>query len=655
MILTVAIDTLQYSREYPEVEAFAVRLDTSNLLQSQDPNSDQTAVSGYDLIDRFKEISASVLAEIRDPAEGELSAEQRANSVYWQLEHQTWELFGTLSSHRLDSQMRNQEEMPLELSRNKYTSNQRMHQYLYETDPKFKEWSLILQWLWTYAPNPAAAMEEGSFKGGNGWMYTKETLKQEKRLKGRKGKSSLAYSPLRRSKDKITELDPDAPTRQQKQLEEEDEKNQKVLFRSIWLLLRSGDFASAKTLCSDFGEWWTCATLGGKSEAWDPLIDGQRFDDAEDGDEMETESVQAESVVGNRRRELWKRMCYATAQRAGASDWERAVYGVLCGDLESVCTTVEFASNVKVWLANKAQVSPVCESWEDHLYAHMNSLVEEYYTQYLHRNGRIPLSTLKFPTFDSTAFHSRTGSLTDDDSILSRIIDSLASLEHLKSEARIPLRIIQGSLLSQRFHELVGELNRQLQRFSEDPDYDPGSEEGYMGLEITDCRMLRVVVHILLILQSLNAGFTPGTPNHEAAEGLIAAYIDFLGEINKHELIPLYAGRLSPQKAINVMGGLLRGITSDAKRMELLKLMKLHNIDYVGCLRKGMENSLEVTSNTYEKERRGVVSLSAAVEEIQEEDEILIQGLEWLVLGGYELRADVVKNATVVYKRLLRE
>jgi nuclear pore complex protein Nup107 len=209
--------------------------------------------------------------------------------------------------------------------------------------------------------------------------------------------------------------------------------------------------------------------------------------------------------------------------------------------------------------------------------------------------------------------------------------------------------------MSLRFHELVEELNRQLQRFSEDPEYDPGSEDGYIGLEITDYRMLRVVVHILLILQSLNAGFTPGTPHHEAAEGLIAAYIEFLGEINKHELIPLYAGRLSPKKAIDVMGGLLRKITSDAKRMELLKLMKLHNIDYVGCLKKGMENSLDLTSDTYEKERRGVVSLSTAVGEIQEEDEVLIQGLEWLVLGGRELRAEVVKNCTVVYKRLLRE
>ncbi|RPA96950.1 nuclear pore protein 84/107 [Choiromyces venosus 120613-1] len=625
-----------FDQEWPEVDAFAFALNSSNLLQFVDPNSVQAALSGYDLIERFKNLSGTQLDEVKAAHMSELSHESTADVAHWELEHQTWELFGTLSSHRLDGRIQAQD-LPVELANNKHTSNQRLRQHLRETDAKFQEWCLILQWLCTYAPDPSDLFDNVEEIGGKGgWMYTKESLKAEKRLRGKRGKATLAFGARGggRPSNKITELDPDAPSRQQKQLESEDEDSERFLFKAIWVFLRKGDLKGAKDLCAEMGEFWRAASLDGGEEVWDPMVDGQRFDNQSDEESMDmSENSQAEGVTGNRRRELWKRMCYAIAHRSGAEDCEKAVYGTLCGDFESVL--------------------PVCVSWEDHLFAHMNSLVEEYYSQYLLRHGRLSPAALSFPAFDSTAFHSRVGSLAEDDAVLSRIIDSLATLDYVKAESRVPLRVIQGSLMSLRFHELVDELYRQLLTFRDNPDYDPLHEEGSIGVDVTDCRTLRIVVHILLVLQLLNAGFTEDTPFHTQAEFLIAAYIEFLAEAGKLKLIPLYAGRLSPQKAIDVMGVILNKIREEPLRLELLELMRTHNIDYVGCLKKGMEIAFDLTKNHYENERRHVATLSVTAGEILEEDNLLIQGLEWLVLGGEELKAESVGCATVIYKRLL--
>jgi nuclear pore complex protein Nup107 len=60
------------------------------------------------------------------------------------------------------------------------------------------------------------------------------------------------------------------------------------------------------------------------------MIDGAR--------ELDEEDL---AVKGNRRRELWKRMCYALARRRGGDKYEKASYGILCGDVESVSTTLD--------------------------------------------------------------------------------------------------------------------------------------------------------------------------------------------------------------------------------------------------------------------------------------------------------------------------
>jgi hypothetical protein len=86
----------------------------------------------------------------------------------------------------------------------------------------------------------------------------------------------------------------------------------------------------------------------------------------------ELEGMEDAGLEGNIRRGLWTKACRAIANnvrsvllarflwliisaKPSSSVPERAVYGVLSGDLESVL--------------------PMCHTWDDHLWAHLNHLI----------------------------------------------------------------------------------------------------------------------------------------------------------------------------------------------------------------------------------------------------------------------------------------
>ena len=296
----------------------------------------------------------------------------------------------------------------------------------------------------------------------------------------------------------------------------------------------------------------------------------------------------------------------------------------------------------------------MCKNWEDLLFAHVNSLVEGYYSAKLKDLSRIPPAVLRFSTFDSLSYHTRG---ENDETVLAQIVEDISASKNIR-DARIPLRTVQGSMISDRFPQLVQELQRQLQRFEENPDYDPQHDKLSGGLDASDARLMRVVVHVLMILQTLNEGFAPGTEFHSAAETVIAGYVSTLGEFNQFELIPLYASHLLPRNAINIIGKVLVNFTGDYRKREaLMKSMREHGIDVEGCFKKTMELSLKLSENIYLEsvadDHR--FTFNGINDEIQPEDRQLIRGLEWLILGGPALREEVMSKTCEVYKRFLRQ
>jgi nuclear pore complex protein Nup107 len=74
--------------------------------------------------------------------------------------------------------------------------------------------------------------------------------------------------------------------------------------------------------------------------------------ETDDADQIEVDL----EIEGNQNHTLWKATCYALASDNSFDLYERAVYAALAGDVTNVL--------------------PVCESWEDYVWAHYNAMVE---------------------------------------------------------------------------------------------------------------------------------------------------------------------------------------------------------------------------------------------------------------------------------------
>lgn len=311
-----------------ETNVFAEFLQQSNILHAEEKHDDP-AVVGMALISKFQgyaEGMAQDSALIKDQMldEGDERADDfLSEETYWNIEHQTWDLFGRMMAARLQSsEMESEDPTP-------YTSDLRVREQLVVENNLFATCHVILEWLRKYAQPPT---QEQSEELPDGWRFTKLAVKSNKR----KAKNSISYlknSISSKAERPVWELDPDAPTRQEASLEDEDADGELRLLQVLWAWLRKGEIQNAQQACEDAGQPWRAASLGGAEEAWDPKIDGLP---AVDGDESMVDVDLISKARGNRRRELWKRMCYALSQREDINEYERAIYGLLSGDVDSV-------------------------------------------------------------------------------------------------------------------------------------------------------------------------------------------------------------------------------------------------------------------------------------------------------------------------------
>jgi nuclear pore complex protein Nup107 len=119
--------------------------------------------------------------------------------------------------------------------------------------------------------------------------------------------------------------DPDAVTRDGFKPSEQNQRIEQDLLRTVWEYIRRGDLKKAQDACTQAGEPWRADSIGGgqlcsvSTAFTDPQYD------------------RSEAPIGNETRGLWKGTCYALSQDSSASQFEKAVYGALSGDIDTVC------------------------------------------------------------------------------------------------------------------------------------------------------------------------------------------------------------------------------------------------------------------------------------------------------------------------------
>uniref|UniRef100_A0A4W6C3N7 Nuclear pore complex protein n=1 Tax=Lates calcarifer TaxID=8187 RepID=A0A4W6C3N7_LATCA len=201
---------------------------------------------------------------------------------------------------------------------------------LFQRDAVIRQSQLVVDWLECIAKDQIGDFSDNIeyYAKNVCWENTLHALKMRR-------KSGAAFTvPL------VTELDPDAPLRQQRPLADLDREDDARLLKNLFTLIRAGMTEEAQRLCKRCGQAWRAATLEGWKLYHDP--------------NMTSGSIELQPVEGNPQRGIWKACCWRMAEELNR--YERAIYASLSG-------------NLKPLLA-------VCESWEDCVWAYFRVMVD---------------------------------------------------------------------------------------------------------------------------------------------------------------------------------------------------------------------------------------------------------------------------------------
>lgn len=589
-----------------QVEQFAETLDKYNLKKRHNKRVDHKGV--LDLVRDYKRIAletAKRLENLHGPElqdrlkrkrdrspEGFLSHSNRddedsglettvADLQRWQLEAQTWELLEVLLQARYP-ELRSETLKPDESDRgvhskvHRFSSESEVWTRFVAEDDLARDRSTVLKWLMRCADSSGPDIntiiehletdaERGSGLWAHGWLYTKEAVKAQKRLRSwpqTLHPTSPGIDNTHLSSDRtetlVTQLDPDATSRQDRTLERQDQNFENATWLACWQMIRRGkDWEMIREWCQERVEGWRAISLRGHLSRLGTSDAGKLSQDTTSG----MTNVQSGS--------LWRRMCYAAAKNTSSSVYESAVYGLLAGDIDTV--------------------EEVCRSWDDFLFVYYNGLLLHQFDTYLQSklaNRSSPTLLTKFSSPSCAVFH-------DNPNMVSRVlVNKLKTKNSTKDEAKNPLKRLQGCLIADCFDEFVASYGQALagESLAQGKSKIIPPKKLYLGestdmayITVEDHDSSRVLTHMIFIFQDLGVDFRHSAHCSDI-ENVVVAYIDFLKLAGKTGLLPLYASRLSLERIETCLGREMNDIPLPQERKMLLALMRQLNINVISVI-----------------------------------------------------------------------
>lgn len=645
-------DTYQQSRIQagPEVEEFGRWLDECSLTNA---GPDKKRERILKLVARYHDFTHEKAAVLRERQNLERLARGRqwdppqssddANEVdvavtqgigegddatKWESEAQTWGLLARLLPLRhLDPAAKPPPRLnPEPRSRREYWDE------FVLADSVAQERKAVVEWLQSTAsagPHINDVVQEFQQKAdrgdlvAHGWLHTRAAIKLHKSVNAipnvlepdSASMTDFSY---------VTQLDPDAMTRQGRKLEPHDEYFERAIWLGCYHLLRRGStMTEIRDWCTERTEIWRAGTISAL-----PLsILGD--DDLPDFDPS--------SFI------LWRRMCYALVKSGGTDDWERAVYGILSGDIDSVLA--------------------VCKTWDDFIFAHYNALLRSQFDTYLiKRCGPAAASSQALPSFDAVQY------LGEGSNVAKKLVEQIESdgtyFAQAHSEANTAAKALQGAIISntldsyifQQGLALSTEANLEGKSFLI-PDFDLGPSQGNISkyTKMSEHDGLRVITHIVIMINALasaddvpklSSGYTKLVGEHA-----IAAYVSFLRLAQLELLIPLYCAQLSGSRRYEILSLNVIHVRDREEQMALLNQIRRVGMDIRTFLKEQPQHflkQLEDSEDPYPQGRLKILESSISDvafgrgiipdfiggdgrNEIVHEN--LIRSMEWLFAG----------------------
>jgi nuclear pore complex protein Nup107 len=497
---------------------------------------------------------------------------------HWQAELATWELLRVvIEQHHpapgVDVAARKSARLANAGGKSRYSPKNEVWDRFILEDDAAREKMIIIKWLQSTARNTENDIKsllgqwgEVSGKDTNtwtsGWLDTKAAIKQAKRVQGVDkpldkdhtihGKGTV--DPL------VTRLDPDAPCRQVRALHKTDDIYENALWMVCYEMLRQGEpWEKISEWCKD------------RNEAWRSVSLGAAFATHPDG---------GPNLAGNDLGYLFRRMC-VYASRGAKMPYEGAVYALLSGETKRI---VE---------------SEVIKSWDEHLYGYYNGLLLSRFDSYIRQNPQSQPwvsdeAVLDFVFHDASRFD-----VDDWETSSQQIIEKLMKDGAVTStEAKTPIKLIQGALISQKTEDLLYKVGVALADILQDDDrplnliidpdtedlHNPTSKKAIGDRSVVadphhqalarDPHALRLLAHICMIYrEGIQTIKWEEDAEAYAMQNVVVAYIEVLRLKKKYQTIPIYANHLGIWRATHCLSRILPDIKNSEEQKIFADLM----------------------------------------------------------------------------------
>ncbi|XP_036312529.1 nuclear pore complex protein Nup107 isoform X3 [Pipistrellus kuhlii] len=377
--------------------------------------------------------------------------------------------------------------------------------------------------------------------------------------------------------------DPDAPIRQKMPLDDLDREDEVRLLKYLFTLIRAGMTEEAQRLCKRCGQAWRAATLEGWKLYHDPNVNG---------------GTELEPVEGNPYRCIWKISCWRMAEDELFNRYERAIYAALSGNLK--------------------QLLPVCDTWEDTVWAYFRVMVDSLVEQ------EIRTSVI---TLDETEELPR--EYLEANWTLEKVFEELQATDKKRvlEENQEHYHIVQKFLILGDIDGLMDEFSKWLTK----------SRNNLPG------HLLRFMTHLILFFRSLGL-----QTKEEVSIEVLKTYIQLLINEKHTNLVAFYTCHLPQDLAVAQYALFLEGVTEFDQRHHCLELAKEADLDIATITKTVVENIRKKDNGEFSHH-----DLAPALDTgTSEEDRLKIDVIDWLVFDPAQ-RAEALKQGNAIMRKFL--